>query len=181
MQPIERWEIYVFLGAVFFMGMYLYNHVDFEDLFRPQAPTPMHMSGKVQKSTPLKNVEVVDIPAAVYASFEQDASGSKYLQGNEKYILMISTDSCPYARAFKNAFKTLFKEGGYKEFYRKHIFEVGRSYVITCSTENCAKMWIFSHCGGGFCIVNPKLKKAVIDNSQDAAQIARTLEKYKEW
>ena len=181
MQPIERWEIYLFLGAALILGAYLYDRVDFEDLFRAQPATPMHMSGKVQASSALKNVEVVDIPSAVYASFNEDSSGSKYLQGNEKYILMISTDSCPYARAFKNAFKTLFKEGRYKEFYRKHIFEVGRSYVITCSTENCAKMWIFSHCGGGFCIINPQLKKAVIDNSQDADQIARTLEKYKEW
>lgn len=181
MQGIERWEIVLLLGALLIIGSYLYNRVDFEDLFRPQAAAPVHMSGKIKKSAALKQVQVVDIPAAVYASFDQDASGSKYLQGNEKYILMISTNYCPYARAFKNAFKTLFKEGGYKAYYRKHIFEVGGSYMITCSSENCAKMWIFNNCGGGFCIIHPQLRKAVIDNSQDVHQIARTLETYKEW
>ena len=180
MMKIDTWEIFAIIVCVLIFGSFIKNRVDVEDLLRPAATAPVHLQGKVGPQV-LKKVHEVDIPREVYASMAQNTSGAKYLQGNEKYILMISTDSCPYARAFKNAFKTLFKEGGYKEFYRKHIFEVGRSYVITCSTENCAKMWIFSHCGGGFCIVNPQQRKAVIDNSQDATQIARTLEKYKEW
>ena len=180
MIKIDTWEIFALIFCVLIFGSFIKNAVDIEDLLRPAATEPVHLQGKVGPQT-LQKVREVDIPRDVYASISQNPDASKYLQGNEKYILMIATSSCPYARAFKNEFKRLFKEENYKEYYRKHIFNVGRSWVVTCNSETCPKMWIFNTCGAGICIINPKLKKAVVDNSQNAAQIPQLLEKYKDW
>lgn len=178
---IDTWEIFALIIGVVIFGSYISKNVDFEDMLRPQPSEPIHLKGKVASSVPLNKIKVVDIPKEVYDSIPHNPSGAKYLQGNEKYILMIATSTCPYARAFKNAFKKLFKQEGYKEYYRKHIFNVGRSWVVTCNSETCPKMWIFQNCGAGLCIIHPQKKKAIIDNSQDASQIPLLLEKYKEW
>ncbi len=180
MMKIDTWEIFAIIVCVLIFGSFIKNRVDVEDLLRPAATAPVHLQGKVGPQV-LKKVHEVDIPREVYASMAQNTSGAKYLQGNEKYILMISTSTCPYARAFKAAFTKLFKEDGFKEYYRKHIFNVGRSWVVTCSSETCPELWIFNNCASGICIINPKLKKAVVDNSQDASQIPALLEKYKDW
>ena len=181
MQRIERWEILLALGVFLFFSLYIYHHIDFEDLLRPQPATPVHIKGKIAPSRKLKDVKIVSIPDEVYESIKQNSAAAKYLQGNEKYVLMMYTRGCPYARAFKNAFSKLFATNAYRPYYRKHIFELWGSTWISCNTATCPKLWIFENCGQGICIINPKLRKAVIDNSQDASQIELLLEKYKEW
>lgn len=181
MKKVEAWEVLLGLCALLVLLFYICTHVDFEDILRPQPTEPSHMNGKVNLSLKLKDVQMITIPSAVYDDMKEDPAASKYLKGNEKYVLMLFTPGCPYATAFKNSFQTLFRQKGYKEYYRKHIFNLGMFTTISCRNSSCPKAWIFNHCGNGFCIIHPQRRKAVIDNSQDAQQIARTLEKYKDW
>jgi hypothetical protein len=177
-KQVESWEIWLTMGVLFFGGLYIYNHVDFEDLLTKNPPAPLHMEGKIADSRPLKEVQIVSIPNEVYETMAQEPKGAKYLMGNKKYIIAILPTNCPYANAYKNALNYLFKEKGFSEYYRKHLMHGG---FFTCRSENCSMFWLYNHCGGGICLINPARREAVIDNSQNTKQLPMLLEKYKNW
>ncbi len=184
LSQLESWEVWAFLICALFLSVHFGRQIDFENMFKKDAPVPVHMGGKVRAIDNLPEVKVVNIPPYVYESLDADTRFKQYLTGNHKYILFFTYNGCPYARAYKRAFKELFDERGFDEYYRKRIITVGRTTSASCpgrQSMECATLWIFQNCFGGLCILNPQRKQAVIDNSQNARQLADLLEKYREW
>lgn len=177
----ESWEIWLAIIVCLFFGFYIYNNVDFENLLKPDSPIPVHINGQFPPTYKFKNVKAVSIPQAVYDSMTSDSAESRYLKGNQKYVVMVTSWSCPYAVAFKQAFKRVFEEKEYSEYYRKYIKVVGKFVSLSCKDPNCSKIWIFRHCSSGFCIINPIEKRAIIYESNNHKQIEEVLDAYKEW
>ncbi len=181
---VESWEVWVFLICVLVLGTHFGRQIDFENVFKKDSPVPVHMGGSVRSFGNLRDVKVVNIPPYVYESLNEDTRFKRYLTGNHKYILFFTYNGCPYARAYKHAFNELFNERGFDEYYRKRVITVGRTTSASCpghQTLECATLWIFQNCFGGLCILNPARKQAVVDNSQNARQLADLLAKYEEW
>ncbi len=138
---------------------------------RPAAAKPASSGPTV-----LKNVQIVSIPDAVYRA---GGDFSQYLNGDKKRIFMLALPGCPYSRAFRRKLDALFASSDYKNYYTRDIVNVGSSETVFC--RNCPKEWLFDHCGEGICIIDPQTRQAVIDNSQNSAQLAVLLERFKEW
>ena len=181
---LESWEVWAFLICALILGVHFGRKIDFENMFKADSPTPVHMGGNVRYANNLKDVSVVNIPPYVYESLQADTQFKRYLTGNHKYILTFTYPGCPYSRAYQHAFKELFSKQGFDEYYRKRVITVGRYTSVSCpghQTMECATGWIFHTCFGGLCILNPQRKQAVVDNSQNARQLADLLDKYREW
>lgn len=126
---------------------------------------------------------MISIPQEVYDSVKSNTWGG-YITGNQKYVLVISWGGKPNPSVFKKTLRTLFKQKGYKEYYRKHFVTVpGGAWYISCNvgSQTCPKLWLYQNCTQKVCIINPLQKKAIVDSSTDAAQLEALLEKYKEW
>ncbi len=181
---LESWEVAILVICIAVLAVHFGKKIDFENAFKKDSPTPVHMGGNQRYAGNLKKVQAVKIPAYVYESLEQDSQFKRYLTGNHKYILMFTYPGCPYSRSYTHAFKYLFQERGFDEYYRKRVITVGRSTSVSCPGHqdmNCATAWIFQNCFGGLCILNPQRREAIVDNSQDARQLDALLEKYREW
>lgn len=181
---IEGWEVWFLLICGLILGTHFARQIDFENMFTKESPTPVHMGGNLRYAGNLKEVQVVNIPPAVYESLQEDTKFKRYLTGNHKYILTFTYPGCPYSRAYQRAFKELFTKRGFDEYYRKRVITVGKRTSVSCpgsQTMDCATAWIFQNCFGGLCILNPQRKQAVVDHSQNARQLADLLEKYREW
>jgi len=178
-QPkIEAWEILATIGVLFFGGLYIYHHVDFEDLLTPNPPQPVHMEGKIAKTKRLKDVQVVPIPKEVYDAIEMDSQGSKYILGNKKYIVVLTGRGFPQLSAYRNKLSDLYRNKGFSEYYRKHFIETNG---FTYRNENCPLCWLWNNCLRKVCLINPAKRIAVIDSSLDVEQLPILLEKYKDW
>ena len=181
---VESWEIILFVGCLAFVALYFGQQVDFENIFKKESATPVHMSGNVTSSRSLPQVEVLSIPQYVYDTLDRDDQFKRYLTGNHKYVFFFTYPGCRYSRAYTNAFQYLFEEKNFEEFYRKRIISVGRTTSVSCPGHrdmNCATAWMYQACFGKLCIINPQRKQVVVDASQNAQQLEPLLEKYKEW
>lgn len=184
LSQINGWEVVVFLVCALILGAHFGRQIDFENMFKKDSPVPVHMGGDIRYAHAVKDVQVVSIPSWVFDSLEQDTRFKRYLTGNHKYVLLFTYPGCPYSRAYKQAFDTLFSEQGLAEYYRKRIITVGRTTSVSCpghQSADCATIWIFQNCFGKLCILNPKRKQAVVDGSQNAKQLEDVLQKYREW
>ena len=175
-------DLLFFLGGCLLLGLYLCSKVDWEDVLNPAPTTPVHLNGKIApKPHSLPNVTQIAIPQEVYNSIESNISMSRYITGNQKYILVISFDGKPNLRVFKKALNTLLKEKGYQEYYRKHYVDSGAGW-ISCQRHNtCPELWLKQNCIQKVCIIQPHKKQVVADSSADPNQLEALLEKYKEW
>ena len=182
-EQVESWEIVSLLIGLLFLAAYFGQKIDFENMFKKDSPLPVHMTGEILPFAELPDVKIVPIPDSVYTSLQRDTAFKKYLTGNHKYILTFTYPGCPYSRAFDQAFKHLFTEKNFAEYYRKRIINVGRTTMVTCPAHErtCATLWVYQNCFGNLCIFNPRLRQAVVDSSQNAQQIEMLLTKYKEW
>lgn len=182
-KQVSGWEIGVFVLCAVLILFYVGKRIDFENMLQKDSPVPVHMGGKIKPGTPLSRVAVVNIPNQVYDSLNQDSKYKRYLTGNHKYILLFTYDGCPYARAYHHAFKHAFTDLGFSEYYRKRIINVGRMFSVGCPAGfmECASLWVTKQCLGKICILNPQRKQVVVDASQNAEQLPKLLEKYKEW
>ena len=181
---VEGWEVWLLLGCLLFFGMYFRNQIDFENALQKDSPVPVHMGGGIQPTVGLGGVRMVHIPDFVYASLERDGKFKRYLTGNHKYIYFFTYPGCPYARAYTAAFKHLFEEKGFSEYYRKRVQSVGRTTSVSCPGHqdmNCATAWVYQTCFGNLCIFNPVRRQVVVDSSQNARQLGTLLTTYKEW
>ena len=180
---VEHWEVWLFLICALILGTHFGRQIDFENIFKKDSPVPVHMGGTIQPTTPLSKVAVVNIPNEIYDTLPQDSKYERYLTGNHKYILLFTYDGCPYARAYHHAFKHAFEKLEFAEYYRKRIINVGRVVSVGCPVGlmDCASLWVTRQCLGKICIFNPQRKQVVVDNSQNAEQLPKLLEKYKEW
>lgn len=181
---VEAWEVIAFVVCILVFAVYFGHKIDFENVLKKDSPVPVHMQGQIARGAALPGVQVVNIPDTVFESLEQDTEFKRYLTGNHKYVFLFTYPGCPYARAFSNAFKRLFEEEGFDEFYRKRIQPVGRTTMVSCPGHrdmNCATAWVYQNCFSKLCIFNPVRRQAVVDSSQNANQIEALLEAYKEW
>ena len=184
LDQVESWEVVLFAGCLLFFGVYFGQQMDFENMLKKESATPVHMNGDIRPSRPLSQVAVLPIPSHVYESLEKDKKFERYLTGNHKYILFFTYPGCPYARAYTAAFKRLFAEEGFDEYYRKRVITVGRTTSVSCPGHrdlNCATAWVYQVCFGNLCIFNPQRRQVVVDSSQNARQLETLLDKYKEW
>ncbi len=181
---LENWEVWAILISALILGTHFGRKIDFENMWKPDSATPVHMGGAIGNYGSLKNVTVVDIPPYVLESLQQDTQFKRYLTGNHKYILTFTYPGCPYSRAYQHALKQLFTNYGFAEYYRKRIVTVGKTTSVACPGHQdmkCATAWIFEHCFGGLCLINPQRKQAVVDRSQNPHQLGDLLDKYREW
>ena len=181
---VEAWEVIVFFVCLLILGSYFGRQVDWENMLKKDATSPIHMGGELQPSHEIKDVQVLPIPDWVYKSLETDGTFKPYLTGNHKYIYFFTYTGCPYARAFTNTFKRLFEQDGFDQYYRKRIQVVGRTTSVSCPGHrdmNCATAWVYQTCFGKLCIFNPVRKQVVVDGTQNAKQIEPLLDRYKEW
>ncbi len=185
LSQVSEWEIVVFCVCVLLLGAHFAEKIDFENIFKKDSPVPVHMEGKILHTQTLPAVQVVDIPQTVYDSLTQDTRFKRYLTANHKYVLFFTYPGCPYSSAYTRAFKKMFKELGFDEYYRKRVISVGETTFFSCPSgkyaQNCASFWIFENCFGKLCLLNSQRKQAVIDDSQNPKQLSILLEKYKEW
>ena len=182
-EQVEGWEVACLIGGLVFLGFYVGQRVDWEDMLRPRASAPVHMEGKISSSAKLAQVEVLPIPDSVYTSLQTDTKFKQYLTGNQKYVFLFTYTGCPYARAFSDTLGRLFAQKNFGEYYRKHVIHVGRSTTVSCPGHvmHCATAWVYQTCFGNLCIFNPSRRQVVVDHSQNARQLESLLDKYKEW
>ena len=181
---VESWEVVALIGCLLFFGVYFGQRIDFENILKKDSPVPVHMDGRIAPTRALAQVEVLPIPARVYESLKTDKQFERYLTGNQKYVFMFTYPGCRYARAFTAAFKKLFEQDGFGEYYRKRVITVGRTTSVSCPGHrdmNCATAWVYQTCFGNLCIFNPQMREVVVDHSQNAGQIEVLLTKYKDW
>lgn len=181
---VESWEVWLTLACLLFFGVYFGHKIDFENMLKKDSPVPVHMGGGIQPTVGLGGVHTVSIPGYVYDSLEHDKTFKRYLTGNHKYILFFTYPGCPYSRAFKRAFKYLFSQRGFEQYYRKRIITVGRFTSVSCPGHqglHCATAWVYEHCFGNLCIFNPLRRQIVVDSTQNARQIEPLLQTYQEW
>ena len=184
LKQVNAWEIIVFLICALFLSNYACNRFDLINRLRPTAAEPVHMGGNVGNEKNLRQVQVVNIPDYVYDSLEVDTRFKLYLTGNHKYIFLFTYPGCPYARAYSGALQHAFENEGFSSYYRKRIFNVGRSSLVSCPgrmNTTCATMWLYQTCFGNLCVFNPVRKQVVVDKSQQATQLGALLDIYKEW
>ena len=175
-------NLFICLGALLLLGLYLSSKLDWEDMLQPRSQTPVHLDGKIAPNPKsLPGVQLVSIPQEVFADLSADG-WSRYVTGNQKYVLIISWGGKPAPSVFKGTLKNLFQEG-YKEYYRKHFVIVsGNSWFVSCNSAHlCPKLWLYQNCLQKVCIINPRTKQVVIDASENADQLGTLLEKYKDW
>lgn len=180
---IKSRELIGMLICLLLLAVYFGHKMDWENILQKSSPVPIHM-GKTAAKPPLPSVEVLPIPDRVYKSLPTDGQFKRYLTGNHKYVFFFTYSGCPYARAFTTAFERLFSKDGFAEYYRKHIITVGRTTSVSCPGHrdmNCATAWVYQTCFGKLCIFNPQRHEVVVDSSQNASQIEKLLEYYKEW
>ena len=183
-EQVKGWEVIVFLCCAAILILYFASQMDLENTFKKDSPVPVHMGGKIQTGLKLDNVKTVDIPPHIYESLDRDSKFKRYLTGNHKYILLFTYNGCPYARAYHHAFKQSFEEQGFAEYYRKRIILTGRVVMASCPTgfyKTCPSMWVFEQCFGKICVINPQRKQVIVDASNQADQLPKLLETYKEW
>lgn len=176
-------NLFICLGALLLLGLYLSSKLDWEDMLQPRSKTPVHLDGKIApKPKSLPGVQLISIPQEVFADLSADG-WSRYVTGNQKYVLVITWGGKPAPAVFKKTLKTLFKQKGYAEYYRKHFVTVpGNSWFVSCNSYHmCPKLWLYQNCIQKVCLINPSTKQVVIDSSADANQLEQVLEKYKEW
>lgn len=181
---VESWEVITFIVCALIFAVYFGQKIDFENLLKKDSATPVHIGGKIGSKSKLPGVEVLNIPDTVYASLDRDTQFKRYLTGNHKYVFLFTYPGCPYARAFSDAFKRLFEQDGFDQYYRKRVQNVGRTTTVSCPGHrdmNCATAWVYQHCFGGLCIFNPVRRQLVVDKSQNAKQIEALLTTYKDW
>lgn len=162
--------------------VYVANQVDWEDVLTPRATQPVHLNGKIDKTKALAQVRLENIPETVYESIKWgDTKYTRYVTGNQKYVLVVSFGGVPRLDTFKPALRQLLHEKGYSQYYRRHIFDFTTGYSWRCDRMECAEQWIDEHCKKSVCIIHPLKKQAIIDSSADVKQLESLLEKYKEW
>lgn len=97
-------------------------------------------------------------------------------------LLVVSVSAlpgCPYSRAFRRKLDAVFASSNYKDYYTRDIVNIGHSEMVCY--RNCPKEWLFDHCGEGTYIIDLQKRQAVIEHSQNSAQLAFLLEQFKEW
>lgn len=181
---VEGWEVLLLAGCLLFLGIYFGRQIDFENMFKKEAASPVHMGGKVAYGPDLQQVKVAAIPDFVYQSLEKDSQFKRYLTGNHKYVFMFTYPGCPYARAFYRTFQELFVGKDFGQYYRKRVITVGRTTTVSCPGGHdmlCATAWVYQQCFGNLCIFNPSRRQVVVDSSHSAQQIEPLLTRYREW
>lgn len=123
----------------------------------------------------------VKIPAQVYENNTKRSAWAGVLFDDKKAAFFVYGGGCPYAKRFKRMFSTVLKRPELAASYKKVIRNTGVTGFVTCNTAHCAKIYLLETCGNGFCIINPKTREIIVDNSQDPAVAAALLEKYRNW
>lgn len=183
MDLIKSREFIELLICLLLLAVYVGHKMDWENILQKNSPVPVHMGKQVAGHT-LPSVKVLPIPDSVYKSLPADGQFERYLTGNHKYVFFFTYSGCPYARAFTTAFKHLFSKYDFAQYYRKRVITVGRTTSVSCPGHrdmNCATAWVYQTCFGNLCIFNPQRREVVVDSSQNASQIEKLLEQYKEW
>ena len=162
---------------------YVAAQQDWENILRPDASSPVHMDGKIAKNIALSGVTVTDIPPAVYNSLQRgDKIYSRYVTGNQKYVLVVVFGNRPNKSTFTQELNRLFKQEGFSEYYRKRVIDLGNHWYAQCTgSDNCPQLWIDQHCSSKVCLIQPQRKQAVIDSSGQVDQLKKLLQKYKDW
>ncbi len=162
------------------IGYYVYKQIDWNPP-KTQTVSTVQINGK---TLPISRVKVVQIPPEIYESMKDNPEWKEHLLGEQKRVLLITWDGCPYARAFKQALQKAFTIKNVSKFYTQDIVVTGQSVWANCQgplKEHCPKVWIMEHCMGGICIINPKTHEAIVDESQNAQQILPLLAAYATW
>ena len=172
-------DLIIFALALVGLGVYCYKHIDWD---RPQRKNISFVQLN-KKIIPLREVYSEQIPQAVYDGIANNGTYKDFLLGDKKQVVLITWNGCPYARAFRQALDQAFKNTDLNKYYKQNVVEVGQVFSASCNSDhlNCPQVWVMNHCGGGFCIINPQAKEAIIDKSQNAKQIIPLLQAYKTW
>lgn len=172
-------DLIIFALALVGLGVYCYKHIDWD---RPQKQNISFVQLN-KKIIPLQEVYAEQIPQAVYDGIGNNATYKEFLLADRKQVVLITWNGCPYARAFRQALDQAFKSTNLKDFYKENVVEVPQSSSYSCNSDNlnCPQAWVMNHCAGGFCIINPQTKEAIVDKSQNARQILPLLAFYMVW
>ncbi len=163
------------------IAFYAYKHIDWNPP-KKEAIYAVEVNGK---TVPVSEVRVEQIPQEVYDSMKDNGRWANHLTGDKKRLLLITWDGCPYARAFHSELDKAFGKSGYfDKYYVKDVEVTGKSVGGYCEgplAEHCPLIWLMHNCINGICIINPKTKEAIIDESQNAKQILPLLMAYATW
>ncbi len=166
--------------CVLVAGVYLWFHLDMENILKPQPATPQHMTGQIKPSKLAHPVQTVSLPSEVYTTMQGDREKIRYFLGNQKYVVVLVMGNKPEGFKFKNELKRLFTQG-YDEYYRKWYHNFGNSWQYSCHQKGCAVGWLYENCMQKVCIIHPQKKQVIIDSSADVNQLEKLLDKYKDW
>lgn len=169
----------ILLLALIGLSIYTYKQIDW-NAPKQKSISHVNIDGKMY---PLQGVRVVQIPPAVYDSISANTPYKDFLLGDQKRVVLITWNGCPYARAFRHAFDKAFRFKELNQNYKPRVIEVGQTVSFSCNSDNlnCPKAWVISNCINGFCIINPQAKQAILDGSRNAKQIIPLLVAYAKW
>ena len=135
-------------------------------------------------------MKVVKIPQTVYDNMSKTTQCSEHLTGDKKRVIN------PYfgwdLRNVKTSLQQAFEDD--KEIRDAYVLDLGGgpSQIYTEIPDNATEedlrkavqtacYWMWDHCLENACIVNPATHEAIIDSSQDPAQILPLLTAYVDW
>ncbi len=178
-------DLFLCLAFLACLIVYLSTKVDWEDFLQKDSPTPIHLNGKIApRPKSLPDVKMISLPKELYDDKSSD-SWTRYITGNQKYVLALPFGGKPASSfAVKKELRNLFNKKGYREYYRKHVVNLGASWYVSCpisAVKSCPKLWLHQQCAAKLCIINPKAKKIIIDGSGDMKQAEELLKKYQDW
>ena len=129
------------------------------------------------------NMEIdPEIPQEIYDKVKIDRTRDKYLLWDQKIVLLITWNGCPYARKFRREIDNIFsKNASINGYYLKEIRETWQTVNLgwCIGGYNCAAIRLFENCGEWICIINPITREVVADSSQNAKQILPLLKAYR--
>jgi len=131
----------------------------------------------------LSKVHAEKIPQNIFDGIKDNPQYKEFFLGKKKHIVMLTWDGCPYRVAFKNKVKQALSHPVLKKKYSMDIVPTGQSFYADCHSNhlNCPTVWVANHCMGTICIINPKTKEAIIDDSHDPEQILPLAAAYVNW
>lgn len=175
-------DLLIVAVCVLLLGGYIAAGIDWENVLTPDSPTPVHLNGKIAQIMLPTQEQIVSIPQEVYDSMPYDRKMSRYLTGNQKYVLVVTFAGEPNPSVFAKQLTHLFQEKGYREYYRKYMLNLGNHWSASCRRhQTCSEVWINRTCAQKICLINPKTKQAVVSSGTNAKQLESLLQKYKEW
>lgn len=164
--------------------IYIYKTIDWD------APKDHQLAfvNVNNKKITMQNVHVMQIPQEIYDSVTINPQWSVHLFGNQKRVLFVTWDGCPYLKAFRQALDTAFnKSSVFHRYYTRAIQFRPQTLVVTCRdaqgkpTKDCAMWWLSEHCSNNICIINPLTKEMVVDESHNPKQLLPLLMAYSTW